>query len=221
MCVPTKANVVLQLPQAPKVKYTSDLVVANGNDKASGDITKRGLLDKVKCALFIASCLLVVGGNGIFSTPVSSGVMNRLSKLTHDLNSLDQLKKEFVDDELEIQWDRQHIRELQENTASMKESFKKLARTFDAETKNLYVGNESLREALAASAELQEEADKFDRQALMELSRQADMIHMQLDQEGRENARLRRLLAETMDVMRDENLPVPQAALRGAAPKQI
>lgn len=145
-------------------------------------------------------------------------MMDQVSKLTHDLEPFNQLKKEFVDDELELSWDRQHIAELQDSMKSMKDSFEKVARTFGTEEEDLVKKNESLREALVTSSHLNSSVQKLDQGVFLQLSRQAARVHMELDAEMAENAALRKALADTMWDMEKQKMDVPQAAaLRGSS----
>ena len=209
MCAPTNTEIIYKLPHVPFPK--TDVMVDIGTiEHPRCNIKKRSFSEIVKTALFCTSIFMV------FILRGNNSVVDPLVRLSHQLESLDRLKKEFVDDELELSWDRQHIAELQSNIDSMKSSFGNLRKQFHQEEASLIQKNESFREAIASTTELHSSVQKLDRDVFLQLASQVEKAHMELDQEMAENAKLKKLLADTIDEMNRQNIPIPEVALRGS-----
>ena len=98
----------------------------------------------------------------------------------------------------------------------MKDSFHRLTQTFHSEESSLTNKNESLREALMTTSDLNESIQKFDQELFLTLARQEEKIHVDYNKEVTENAVLRKMLKDTVQEMQHNGIPIPQAALRGS-----
>lgn len=194
------------------IKSQSNILLESGDETAQSTPPnrKRSFNDVIKTALLCGTCFMLVVLRG------PSAIASPLAELIPDLNSLDTLKNEVVGDELELHWDRQHIRELQHNINSMRSSFDKLTQTFHEEESDLETKNTSLREALITTSDLNTSVQKFDKELLLQLTRQAEKVRMEYNKEVEENASLKKLLADTIHEMQENGVPVPQVALRGS-----
>mmetsp|Transcript_8482 Transcript_8482/g.18987 ORF Transcript_8482/g.18987 Transcript_8482/m.18987 type:complete len:225 (-) Transcript_8482:154-828(-) len=220
MCAPKNTDVLYQLPEMPLYKCASTIILECGNTTHAPSNTKKRSFDNIaKTALFCGSCfaVLLLRGSDIFS---SNAMGNQIDTLIHDLDSFNRLKKELVDDELELNWDRQHMSELDDNIESMKGSFERLTHFYHQEEADLGKKNESLREALIISSDPHSSVHELDRDVFLQLSKQAGKVQSELDHEMAENAALKKRLAETITDMQNALLPVPEAAraaLRGSS----
>jgi len=203
----------MPLPKSYNITYHE-----SGNTASTCNAKKKSFNDIVKTALFCALCfsVLLLTGNNSFPSPARGSVVDEVVRTMINGDSLDRLKKHFVDDELELSWDRQHITELQDNMQLMKNSYGKLRSQFQEQEDNLRKKSESLRETIASTSNLHSSVRQLDQDMFLQLARQADRVHVDLDHERAENAELKKLLAETINEMKKQNIPIPQAALRGS-----
>ena len=223
MCAPNLTNALLhKLRPKPSTKKcpSNNIVLESGTATTHSppNARKRTFSDMLKTGLLFGLCFVVVlfKGNTIFAFSGTNATLDQISKLTHDLDSFDRLKKEFVNDELELRWDRQHIAELLENVQSMRDGFGRVTQSFYQQEHDLVKKNGSLREALITSSELNTNIRKLDHDEAVQLSKQVEKVHSELENEVAKNAVLKKLLAETIQEMQKENIPVSQAALRGS-----
>lgn len=142
-------------------------------------------------------------------------MLDQISKLKNDLDSFNRLKKSFVDDELELGWERQHISELETNIHGIENTLKQVSRKFREEEEELMEKNKQMNEVLQTAFQQNVNAQKLDHEAMAKLSRTISETYSQLDKEHRENTELRRQVAKMMEEMKLEHIPIPERSLRG------
>ena len=181
-------------------KNQSHITVDSGSDGLqSCPLKKQSSTDNIKTLLILCSCFFVFVFRS-YSTSIRSSatsadaLLGQISKLTHDMDAFEELKKKYVDDELELSWDRQHVYELEANIKSMKMSFNQLTHQFNDEEKALKERNDKVREALKESSIMNSNALKLDNEVISTLSKELTKTESELAKEHTENLELKRLI---------------------------
>lgn len=120
----------------------------------------------------------------------------QIESLNHDLESFEKLKKSFIDDEMELSWDRQHVAELEENLKRMKSSFDMLTLQFSGEEKILKEKNRQMIEALKASSKIAADSIKLDHNVMKDISTELAKTEQEYAKEHVQNQELKKLIAE-------------------------
>lgn len=213
MCVPARSNFLRTLDHPPLAKCPSNVFLQIGNEienasaiRSPPNARRRRFNIVLKKVLF-GSCL-TAACCFTFLSRGTHALSSRIDALARDIDSSERLKRDLVDEQLELRWERQHAEQLETTIASMRDSFGRAKRSFHEEETELVARNEVLAAALD---------DRNSSVASARLSRHAAAAHAELESEEGDNALLKREFATMVSEMRKENIPLPQVALRGAA----
>ena len=104
------------------VKNQSPISIKSGSDcsMSQNGVSKKNqaLVNVMKSLLLIGLCCFALSARGFYSSlkskESSPDLLDKISKLTRDLDEFDRVKKQFTNVEIELQWDQQHITDLEE-----------------------------------------------------------------------------------------------------------
>eukprot|EP01082_Thalassiosira_pseudonana_P003902 g2495.t1 g2495 contig12:234265-234945(+) len=219
MCVRPTNNTIrrVSMQHVPLKKYSDSVLIDSGSATVYtlSSNKQHSVNDIFKTISILAVCFVFVllkGSTSFHSKPIT---LDQISKLKNDLDSFNRLKKSFVDDELELGWDRQHISELETNIHGIENTLKQVSRKFREEEEELMEKNKQMNEVLQTAFQQNVNAQKLDHEAMAQLSRKISETYSQLDKEHRENTELRRQVAKMMEEMKLEHIPIPERSLRG------
>jgi hypothetical protein len=110
-----RSSMIQEIP----LKYSDKVVVNNGDDSQSplASPSKPSAAKELIRTLVVFASMFVVfllkGNTSLFrfNTPCRISLLREIDRLQHDLESFERLKKQYVDEEVQLQWDKQHILE--------------------------------------------------------------------------------------------------------------
>lgn len=137
--------------------------------------------------------------------------------LQRQLQGYGDLKEEYVRDEIELRWDRQHLAELNDRRTALSKSLMHMSESFERDTDGLKKSNEHMARHLAALQEHGDEAKNKDLQIIHQIEEQTADAHRRANHEHAENMVLKEILSEMQSLLDIENAKtVTTEKLRGA-----
>jgi cell division septum initiation protein DivIVA len=149
-----------------------------------------------------------------FNTPSRVSLLHQIDELKHDLESYEKLKKTYVDDAVQLSWDKQHIIESENVVHSMMNSSIELSQHFYEEEQKLLKENEHAQELVAELSRHASDAVQLDHEAMRRVSREIEKSYSVAQNEHQKNVALRRQIAETMKELKRHNIAVPEHILQ-------
>ena len=198
------------------VKIQSPISIDKGSDcpMSRKDVTDKNktLVNVTKSVLLLGLCCFALTVRGIsssFKSKESSPdvLLDKISKLTRDLDAFDRLKKGFVNDEIELQWDQQHISDLEQRISNMKLGFEHFQEYEHAVEDSLRSENRDMKIAIAESAKQMQEDTSRDYVVLGTLAHEVKEATIQLEGERNLNIALQKTLDQmTKELEKQRNL---------------
>eukprot|EP00578_Thalassiosira_sp_NH16_P027867 CAMPEP_0181085078 /NCGR_PEP_ID=MMETSP1071-20121207/5042_1 /TAXON_ID=35127 /ORGANISM="Thalassiosira sp., Strain NH16" /LENGTH=171 /DNA_ID=CAMNT_0023166865 /DNA_START=63 /DNA_END=578 /DNA_ORIENTATION=- len=127
-----------------------------------------------------------------------------------DFTAFNFLKKHYIEDELQLRWDRQHISELESEMQSIKSEFDTSSQIFLRKKKELRQENLLLEKSIKDEAEYNSKLRSHQVSDMNIISEEMVESHVELNKEQTENIALKKVLEE-MKGQIEEN----QKSLRG------
>ena len=203
--------------QEVPVSFSNKVVVDHGSEKhcPSAPPKQSIVKDLVIKAFVLASMFsvfLVKGNTTIlrFNTPSRVTLLSEIDSRKHELESFQKLKKQYVDEETQLNWDKQHISESEDIVTSMLASSQELSERFHDEEHHIRQETEHMHKDLQAAARSNSNAAEQDHDSVRKLSRDIQETYKEVKQEHEETIQLRRQIAKTMEELRQKNIAVPE-----------
>eukprot|EP00804_Cyclotella_cryptica_P004177 CCRYP_014555-RA/>CCRYP_014555-RA protein AED:0.43 eAED:0.43 QI:0/-1/0/1/-1/1/1/0/219 len=205
------------------VNFSSSVVVKDGDEgysRTEATSTKPCIVkDMIKTLTVLGSMFAVflLKGNASlfrFNTPSRISLVHQIDELKHDLESYETLKKTYVDDAVQLSWDKQHIIESERVVNSMMNSSIELSQHFYDEEQKLIQENEQAHQLVAELSKHAADAVQLDHEAMLKISREVEESYSEAQNEHRQNVALRRQIAETMQELKRRNIEVPEHILQ-------
>lgn len=117
---------------------------------------------------------------------------------------LSALKKQYIGDEIELNWKRQEISELEEKMNSMRGSFEETAHRYLMEKEALRKGNEKLEKALSDSNRFNREHSQRQHPVHDGLTEELERENAEIMKKHAENIYLRMAIAEMKETIEKE-----------------
>lgn len=221
MCAPhinmkgiRRSSMIQEIP----LKYSDKVVVNNGDDSQSplASPSKPSAAKELIRTLVVFASMFVVfllkGNTSLFrfNTPCRISLLREIDRLQHDLESFERLKKQYVDEEVQLQWDNQHILESEDIVTSMVSSSMELSTKFHEEEQHIKETSAHIHEDMQAASKLANVEHQKDDERVHSLSRDVQEMYLQTKHEHEETVALRRQIAETMEELRKQHVIVPQ-----------
>ncbi|KAL3787346.1 hypothetical protein HJC23_004371 [Cyclotella cryptica] len=225
MCTPQtkprirRSSMISEVP----VNFSSSVVVKDGDEgysRTEATSTKPCIVkDMIKTLTVLGSMFAVflLKGNASlfrFNTPSRISLVHQIDELKHDLESYETLKKTYVDDAVQLSWDKQHIIESERVVNSMMNSSIELSQHFYDEEQKLIQENEQAHQLVAELSKHAADAVQLDHEAMLKISREVEESYSEAQNEHRQNVALRRQIAETMQELKRRNIEVPEHILQ-------
>ena len=169
---------------------------ASEDDTMTTKTKNRGFASILKSILLMGTCFvaLLLRTHSSHSSPHI--ILDKIYQLNRDLNAIEYLKKQYIQDEIEIKVDRQRINELEQQIKSMRQGFEKTTTFFSHQKDALASANVHIQDALATSTKLNDEMREERVHEMQKLSRDISNTRNEMNEEKEENLELRRLLGE-------------------------
>jgi DNA repair exonuclease SbcCD ATPase subunit len=149
--------------------------------------------------------------------PSIASLEMQLSNLQRQLQGFDKLKEDYVREEIELGWDRQHLTELKDRRAELSNSLAQMSDAFKEGARNLRDNNSEMARALAAMHAHNVKMRTNDMKTIQHLKDEAAIVHEKVHHEREENADLKEILGEIRSLLDIEKAnAVTQEGLRGS-----
>lgn len=213
------------------IKFSPSVVVNNGDDgcdsRAEDTLTKPSVVkDIMKTLMFLGSMFavfLLKGNTTLFriNTPSRISLLHQIEELKHDLESYEKLKKTYVDDAVQLSWDKQQITESEEVVHSMLNTTIELSQRFYEKEQHLIKKNEHIHEEIAELLKDGSAAGQLDHEAMLKISRAIEETYSKVNYEHRQNVALRQQIAQTIQEMKRQNMEIPEQILRSLTAQNL
>lgn len=213
------------------LQFSSSVVVKNGDDNCKSTteaiLTKPSFVKDIMKTLTVLVSLFVVfllKGNTTlfrFNTPSRISLLHQIDELKHDLESYEKLKKTYVDDAVQLSWDKQHIIESERVVQSMMNSSIELSQHFYDEEQKLLKENEHAHELVDELSKYASDAAQLDHEAMRKISRDIEESYSEVQNEHQRNIALRRQIAETLKELKLQNIEVPEHILQSLVSQHL
>ena len=166
--------------------------------------------------LTLCLCVLLLRWKINYEPSITALEMQRTG-LQRQLQGYGDLKEEYVRNEIELRWDRQHLAELNDRRTALRKSLMHMSESFERDTDGLKKSNEHMARHLAALQERSDEAKNKDLQIIHQIEEQTADAHRRANHEHAENMVLKEILSEMQSLLDIENAKaVTKEKLRGA-----
>jgi hypothetical protein len=213
------------------LKFSPSVVVNKGDDgcdsRTEATLTKPSVVkDTIKTLMVLGSmfALFLLKGNTSlfrFNTPSRISLQQQIQELKHDLESYEKLKKTYVDDAVQLSWDKQQITESEDVVHSMLNSTIERSQRFYDEEQKLIKKNEHAHEEVAELLKDGSASVQLDHEAMLKISRAIEETYTKVHHEHQQNVALRQQIAETIKEMRRQNIEVPEQILQSLASQNL
>lgn len=210
-----RSSMIQEVP----VNFSRKIVVADGSEihclSAPSKRNQNAMKDVVTRAIVFASVFVVFllrGNTSIFrfNTPNRVTLVTEIESLKQDLQSFEKLKKQYIDEETQLNWDKQHIAESEDIAASILASSRELSERFHAEEHHIKEVTEHMHEHMQLAAKSNANAAVRDHESVINLSRDIQETYKEAKQENQEKLALRRQIAKAIEELQQKNIDVPQ-----------
>ncbi|KAL7490079.1 hypothetical protein ACHAW6_015806 [Cyclotella cf. meneghiniana] len=169
--------------------------------------------------LLFAPCLvfavLILGwSTSLLSSdePSLATLQNQIRNLQRDLWGFDKMKDEYIREEIEITWDKQHLHELNEQQSELTRDLSHLSQSFEQEASALRDNQRQMNRALSALHESNDKMRSRDMEVLKRLDEESGKAQEKMHQEHEEHVVLQDILGEMRQL-----LDIHRSRLRGAS----
>lgn len=169
--------------------------------------------------LLFAPCLvfavLILGwSTSLLSSdePSLATLQNQIRNLQRDLRGFDKMKDEYIREEIEIIWDKQHLHELNEQQSELTRDLSHLSQSFEQESSALRDNQRQMNRALSALHESNDKMRGRDMEVLKRLDEESGKAQEKMHQEHEEHVVLEDILGEMRQL-----LDIQRSRLRGAS----
>ncbi|KAL3777542.1 hypothetical protein ACHAWO_005961 [Cyclotella atomus] len=145
-----------------------------------------------------------------FNTPSRVSLLDEIDHLKHDLKAYEALKEQYVNEEMQLQWDKQHITESEEVVTSMIASSKDLSDRFHDVEQHMKEENDHMHEGIQAASKSSTNAAKHDHETVMKLSKDIQETNAEARHAHEETVSLRRQISEMMEELSQKNIKIPE-----------
>lgn len=203
--------------QEVPTEFSKRVVVNHGTDgqpqqtpskpnAATKDIAIKSL---VLASMFIV--FIFKGNTSIFrfNTPSRVSLLNEIDHLKYDLKAYEALKEQYVHEEMQLQWDKQHITESEEVVTSMLASSKDLSDRFHDVQQHIKEESDHMHEDIQAATKSSNNAAKHDHETVMMLSQDIQKTNSEAKHEHEETVSLRRQISKVIEELNQKNIKVP------------
>jgi hypothetical protein len=147
--------------------------------------------------------LLSLGG------PSINSLENQISSLRRELQGFDEMKEEYIWDEIELSWDQQHLQQLNEQQAQLNGGFSTNGRVFQTRPIALRNNQKEMNKALSELRASNYRKREQDMDLLRHFSEESAKVHQKVDYEHRQNLVLKDILGKMkllLDVDKEKQL---------------
>jgi len=146
-----------------------------------------------------------------FDEPSLGTLQNQIQNLQRDLRGFDKMKDEYIREEIEIVWDKQHLLELNEQQSELNRDLSHLSESFEQEASALRDNQRQMNRALSALHESNDKMRAQDMEVLKRLDEESGKAQEKMHEEHQEHVVLQDILGEMRQL-----LDVQRSRLRGA-----
>ncbi|KAL7482395.1 hypothetical protein ACHAW6_008069 [Cyclotella cf. meneghiniana] len=172
--------------------------------------------------LLLAPCvvfaLIVLGWSTSllsFDEPSVASLQNQINNLQRDLQGFDKMKEEYIHEEIELAWEKQHLSELNEQQSELNSGLSHLTESFKQEVSAQRDNQRQISRALSSLHESNQKMRARDMRVLRELNEESLKAHGKLNEEHQEYVVLNDVLGEMRQL-----LEIQRSGIRGA-PKSL
>jgi chromosome segregation ATPase len=133
--------------------------------------------------------------------PSIASLEMQLTNIQRQLQGFDRLKEDYIREEIELGWEKQHLTELKDRRAELSTSLAHMSDTFKKNARNLEDNNSEMARALAAMHEHNMKMKENDMKTIQHLKKEAAIVHEKVDHERDENSDLKEILDEIRSLL--------------------
>eukprot|EP00804_Cyclotella_cryptica_P004191 CCRYP_014554-RA/>CCRYP_014554-RA protein AED:0.35 eAED:0.35 QI:0/-1/0/1/-1/1/1/0/179 len=146
-----------------------------------------------------------------FNEPSLASLQKQILNLQRDLRGFDKMKEEYVREEIEIIWDKQHLLELNDQQSELNTNLSHLTESFKQEASALRDNRHQMDRALSALHDSNDQMRSQDMEVLRRLDEESGKAHEKMHEEHQEHVVLEDILGEMRQL-----LDIQRSGLRGA-----
>lgn len=198
-----------------KVVVESGIISAEDRNRDAAHSKRDAVKDIVSMALMFISMFSVflVKGNTFvlkFNRPSRVSLLSEIDRLQQDLEAFRKLKEEYKDEEAQLTWDKEHILETEHIVTSMLEKSREAKeQSYNGEIK-IKEEIEHMHEDMQTDNKSSNNAAKHDSGLIRDLKKDIEDTNREIKQEQDETALLRQQITETMAMLRQKNISLPE-----------
>lgn len=171
------------------------------------DIATKALFIAPMISIFlVADSILILRTN----TPSRVALLNEIDRLEHNLESYKILKKKYQDEEVQLNWDKRHIKESESIVQTMLTKSQEVKERSYSEERAIKEETKHMQDDLHRDINANNMAAQHNSEAVHDLKKEIQRIQHEIKLEQDETVALRRQIAQTMTNLSHKNISLPE-----------